>query len=1027
MQQQSRLRRSYDSRLTNRDEVRAFCNEHGIPYCTEFHNKTQPTPEIKQQFDDAYRLAPLSPTDLPHKGMSTALVFEQPQIDKESGEQKLHGEMVASVADRVGNNLEPGTETLYVQTSAYHASRKAWQPELLEPVDALIRNQGVPVIHTSIGWNDTILDFDHGFDEQSNELWNATAFVVISAGNDGRYGEEGDIVTPSQKHTSASHVPPLALHVGAAAKDKEGHWHIEGYSSANGPALVAPVAPDKKALWSPSNEPKALIGTSLAAPYISGVLTALNRRYGPYLTREQILYALLATCSPLDDVKPFAKKTPERVELEYITNAAGLRFNPEYAGFGLVDPYKADLLLSQMVAKTQQHPQSISVPVEERVRMDIPEAAPDNKDADGNYIYELSMPAGAALKTTLDLEFTDDYGDVTLVSPSGTKVPLTISRLHSKEKKVPFGMSTTQAFLGENLEGTWRIVTSHKLKRVQMNQHHFMANDIVAHLNVEAELAAPRPSLAHAKRLIELAPEHSQYWREQNTLSLSGMTIGGKEPKLDSYEDMVAQLQSLPSAFKTRKRIFSELPMIDGDTDAGQKYIAANHAHVHSLEDSLHKAAMYNAAADAYRYAGDDFNLALTLGKAAHQYLYFVPLSLEHYAASASQAISLLEEAILVHKTAGRVDLAYNLIDDLYAAHGVCWRHANQIANVSAAENEAAAMRSLRHEHQSLWNQFMGGADPGAHRIEEGEMGFSDHERIGTDNVWPCVTIIARNPETKKTGLVHLDNEANLKTLDSFFSKFGNNRLDVRIIGANSRRSPHSKANIEKVMKYLVAKNINIVSADILGGSAGPAALVVDPQTFEVNEHVPAKASVNADIGNSVLLFTKRDKPLVMQFDYTESKKRAPIFLSGSVLKHIREEFLPRNEAELDAEYRKLGFTARPRLIEHILGLTHAYKTEWNAMNEALDTVIEQNQLAPADAARARGALLKQRFFVGENAREANQPIYDWIQNDLIRDGQVQYTALQGVRLDNKAHRLSFSEHVLQGGDQLPGSHSQRF
>ena len=237
----SRLQRSYEARLRNGQDVMAFCDEKHIPYGSQFDALTQPTEDMRQKFAAAYEPPALPPTGLQQPGASTILVFESKVHPKDRPEQmSLHGELVAAVADHVGRSLTPGVETLYVQTSinpsyratATNAAGEFIERQWLEPVNALMENQGVPVIHTSIGWQNENLNF-RTMGKQMRELWNVTAFVVDSAGNQGSLGYHNEPGSPYQKHNVVSHAPPLVVHVGAAAKDADGSWHAEGYSSAN--------------------------------------------------------------------------------------------------------------------------------------------------------------------------------------------------------------------------------------------------------------------------------------------------------------------------------------------------------------------------------------------------------------------------------------------------------------------------------------------------------------------------------------------------------------------------------------------------------------------------------------------------------------------------------------------------------------------------------------------------------------------------------------------------------------------------
>ena len=490
------------------EDVRTMCVQENIPHAVNFHDLTQPTAAIKADFTAAYAMQPLPSTDLPESGGGAVVVFESPTNINNVGAE-YHGHMVTSIADRVGSNLLSGVGATYVQASVNPNYRQRYESYCPESVRKLAEHQGISVISTSMGWEDVSVSFRGTLNKEELDLWNISAFVVDSAGNDGRYGEDGDWDLAVQKQNAVSHAPPLTVHVGAAAADANGKWHIEGYSSANSPTFVAPVFPNRSAIWDPSRPPEVLTGTSAAAPYVSGVLAALDRRYGKYLTREQILYALMATCERVEDVTPWDKKTPKQETLDYVTNTAGLAYNPEYAGFGVIKPYQADKLLSHMVALTQEKPLSITLPEEEAVRVDTPAATEQIKNDKGLYSYDIEMPAGRVLKTTLDMEFANNFGEVSIVSPSGTRLPLVRSWLSVvPEGAAPdlFGMSTSHGWAGEKLAGTWRVESTQPIIKLQMNQHHFKENDIIGQLDIPKLLATPTPSLRNAKPLDELQP-----------------------------------------------------------------------------------------------------------------------------------------------------------------------------------------------------------------------------------------------------------------------------------------------------------------------------------------------------------------------------------------------------------------------------------------------------------------------------------------------------------------------------------------
>ena len=459
----SRLERSTNALLTDMPSLTRFCDARGIPYTTDFYKTVLPNVALQTQFANGYFVHSLPMTVLTETGASTAIIFEQKSFkNKATGkpvyapsaaersklQESFHGEVVATVCQQVGSALQPGVNAIYIQCDLNPSYREAFEKPMVETIKDLIENQGIPVIISSIGWDDLHLDFDKGLDEQSNHFWRVTAFVVDSAGNDGHYGEYGNLIVPRQKHNVISHAAPLVVHIGAAAQDANGNWAIEGYSAANSPTFLAPVAPSAGVLWK-EDTADSVIGTSVAGPYAGAVLTALNRRYGSYLTREQILFATIATCKPITRVSPYGKKTPAARNIAYTTNAAGLDYNPECGGFGLVDPAHADRLLAHMVAQTQKMPSTITVPTEQRVKIDLKKEAPVTKTPDGRFLYEITMPPGLALKTTIEVEFDNEFGMIALTSPSGTCFPMILSK--SPKENLSFGISTSHGWTGEPL------------------------------------------------------------------------------------------------------------------------------------------------------------------------------------------------------------------------------------------------------------------------------------------------------------------------------------------------------------------------------------------------------------------------------------------------------------------------------------------------------------------------------------------------------------------------------------------------
>ncbi len=70
-------------------------------------------------------------------------------------------------------------------------------------------------------------------------------------------------------------------------------------------------------------------------------------------------------------------------------------------------------------------------------------------------------------------------------------------------------------------------------------------------------------------------------------------------------------------------------------------------------------------------------------------------------------------------------------------------------------------------------------------RVEQHKVGFSDKEKIGTDNIQQCIAVILHDPLTKKTALAHVDRftDASSLTHDVIISNFPPNiKLEAYLV-----------------------------------------------------------------------------------------------------------------------------------------------------------------------------------------------------------------------------------------------------
>lgn len=483
------------------------------------------------------------------------------------------------------------------------------------------------------------------------------------------------------------------------------------------------------------------------------------------------------------------------------------------------------------------------------------------------------------------------------------------------------------------------------------------------------------------------------------------LSIGGQPPVSGSAFDMIAQLKQLPSGFNQRNRELSYRGYyVDPTSPAGNLELMANAASQQSNYYNdiffLKTATLYEKASDLYEQSSKTSEYVNTLSLAAQYYL-------DHaYHGRGEESLFYTEKAAQLLTKSSAVSVSsqhwYNAYRDtnlLYSA--VCRMcYAYHKMDPQKAESFVSLLQTLE-DRALVYSRFrQGGLASDAHRIEEGEVGFSSRERIGTDNVSQCLAIIAQSPITKKTGVTHLDNQVDIQSLDHFFEQIGTDRLQIRLVGARFIGDVRSLRNIKAVMDFMHHVHGDVISADIYDGDDGPSTLVVDPQTFTLEEKIPAYPNRHEMASNAVLNFTKDGKPLITQFDFTQSANRAPIHLGSSMLQDFRAHYLGKREWEIERHLMIEDYADRPICVRWMKGLEALYWQEWAPLHQHLEEKLASGQVPQKDAQKAYQALNWQSFYVGDGAPTFNRAIHNWLENDLFRNGQLQPDALQGVKFD---------------------------
>lgn len=317
------------------------------------------------------------------------------------------------------------------------------------------------------------------------------------------------------------------------------------------------------------------------------------------------------------------------------------------------------------------------------------------------------------------------------------------------------------------------------------------------------------------------------------------------------------------------------------------------------------------------------------------------------------------------------------------------------IENVELKDKYSKLANDLRKSVVSNYSYREGSLeDKNAYRIEQGELGFSSKEPMGTDNLQSCSCIILRDAITKKTALAHFDHGTKTDSLDLMFSRLPkNNQLESKLFGTrgNNWNKKTSQANLNKVSKYLKDKNVNVLSSDVLEDEEHISSLTVYPETFEVKALSPSKNSQDKEIATFKAQLL-HDKPIRVAFDLTTTKERAPVLLTKTAVEEIRDRYLGKSDIDIylyerDVEESKADTTYE---VAKSIIITNEYEKQFNAIATILEEKFkefEEKGLNPRGEVNRNflNALAEAPIHIGINAEIANKPLVDFIKNDLFK------------------------------------------
>ncbi len=205
------------------------------------------------------------------------------------------------------------------------------------------------------------------------------------------------------------------------------------------------------------------------------------------------------------------------------------------------------------------------------------------------------------------------------------------------------------------------------------------------------------------------------------------------------------------------------------------------------------------------------------------------------------------------------------------------------------------SLNFLRDRINDSYRKFAAPVDKDAHRVAQGEVGYSADKKIGADDIFESVAVILQDPITKKTAFINADQHTTYDKIEDALSPMPQgHKLKARLVGA--RKSDNylldtSAINVlGSVVTFLKEHNdIDVISADIRKSNNDfLPAVTVNPETFELDYKVPGKAGPNLKYHSAHSTFYVfeqasdfRSKNIPVDFDLTISRTRAPVLLDS--------------------------------------------------------------------------------------------------------------------------------------------------
>jgi len=478
------------------------------------------------------------------------------------------------------------------------------------------------------------------------------------------------------------------------------------------------------------------------------------------------------------------------------------------------------------------------------------------------------------------------------------------------------------------------------------------------------------------------------------------MLINGKPASIKDLDTLMEELNGLPTGFSCRNTNIMDTTY-DSDNDSYKHHCNGMETYEkwqktkesHLLEEALQH---FKSAAEASEHEGNPVAQANDLSNYG---------GIARLANRSEDGILAFEKALEIYKNEGDINNTYRDLGCLHEAIRETTKQKDTAGLTEEAGEFRQRLRPLRKQSINIAHKRNGeSGNPKAYRVEQGEIGFSSDQPIGTDNVNDCICIIIRDPNTQKTALAHVDVATDIQSLQNVFDRLPTNSpLQARLIGARFADDPNTQnfefknsiKNIKKISGFLGNHNIEVLSADLLNQEQ-PTSIVVDPKTFEITEEIADIKNPNMYLSNAKPIVKSWGTPLHIAFDLTVSKERVPVILNKSAVKTLRNRYVGKTDDQIYEYFDKnYQFSDKqfPNVVEHVILLAEAYENSLeyilDKLNKKIISLAENGiEISNYSKYMAIETIQNGEIHLGEGAELANQPLVDFIENKLftIRD-----------------------------------------